>query len=39
MKHMIQANVTPAGLKLLGALPIVAVVVFAVLRLAEVVPS
>lgn len=39
MKHMIQANITPAGLKALGALPIVALVAFVVLKLSEIVPS
>jgi hypothetical protein len=39
MKHLLQTNVTPATLKLLSALPVVAVVVVVVLKLAEVVPS
>lgn len=39
MKHLLQVNVTPATLKLVSALPVVALVVFVVVKLAEVVPS
>jgi hypothetical protein len=39
LQTLSQANLTPASLKLLGAVPFVALVAFVVLKLAEVVPS
>lgn len=39
MKYLTQANLPTSTLRLISALPVVALVVFCVLKLAEVVPS